>query len=308
MFVVKNFARLGISVLVLSLAACGGNGAGIEFDSTVAPEHRSLIEGDLALLSSIALPPANTNDLATIGVGALTPAALNDWLGKRLKMILGQDFNYKANARMVNRSAPQTPFILAGQAQIDPSAVGAASSTVKTVMWNLGSYLYLDGKKQGFGYYLDVDYARHDLYTPRVGIVQEDEGLFTVNAVKGVGLTRMVNRYLRIATYFHEARHSDGNGTNAGFPHAKCPGVANDEAYASQQTSALSAAYAGKFACEDNLNGPYAIQATLLSYMYQACTDCTAAELTGLELSLADYKSRLLPTAQYRDSRPEGIQ
>ncbi len=283
----QNFARLGIVICVLTLAACGGNGAGVQFDSSVPSDQRSLIEGDLSILDSITLPPAQTNDLATIGVGALTPIALNDWLSKRTKLIVGEDFSWKQNASLVNRSAPTTPFVMAHAQRIDPSMTSAA----KTVMWNLGSYLYLDGKDQGHGYYLDVDSTRYDVYTPRVGIVQIGEGLFTVNSIPNVAKDRMVNSYLRLGTYFHEGRHSDGNGTNAGFPHAKCP----------------SGDYKDLYACEDNLNGPYAIQSILLGYMYQACTDCTAAEREGLALSLADYKSRLLPSAQYRDSRPEGI-
>lgn len=282
----QNFARLGFTFLAFLLSACAGNGAGVQFDSSVPAEQRELMEGDLSLLDSISLPPATADDLGTIGVGALTPIALNDWLSKRTKLIVGEDFSWKQNASLVNRAAPKTPFIMA-EGRIDPSRLGEA----KTVMWNLGSYLYLDGKEQGHGYYLDVDNTRYDVYTPRVGIVQIGEGLFTVNAISNVAKDRTVNRYLRLGTYFHEGRHSDGNGTNAGFPHAKCP----------------SGDYSGLYACEDNLNGPYAIQAILLSYMYNGCTDCTAAEREGLALSLADYKSRLLPTAQYRDSRPEGI-
>ena len=100
------------------------------------------------------------------------------------------------------------------------------------------------------------------------------------------------NSLLRLSVLFHEARHSDGNGQYAAFPHATC----------------ASGDYQGLAACEENLNGPYAVQAILLRYFYSGCTNCTDTEKQGLLLALSDFQSRLQPDAVYHDSRPEGVQ
>jgi len=285
--IVKKLAFLQWMAALAFLAGCA-EGVVFQFDSSVPADQRELMELDLSRLNSIELPQASTDDLATVGVGALSPIALNDWLSKRTKYIVGESFSWKVNSRIISRSAPKTPVIVAGNVLKDPFSAASA----KTVMWNLGSFLYLDGKEQSQTYAIDLEAERMEVFTPRVGIVQIGEGLFSVNAVKNTPLDAYANSLLRIATYFHESRHTDGNGEHAAYPHTACPSGHQ---------------YAELYACENNLNGPYAIQAVLLRYFYSGCQECSETELAGLMLSLADYQSRVLPGAQFRDSRPEAL-
>jgi hypothetical protein len=117
-------------------------------------------------------------------------------------------------------------------------------------------------------------------------------GLFTANSIPNVPLNGFANSLVRLSTYFHESRHSDGNGTTTAFPHAECP----------------SGTFAGEDACDMNLNGPYAIQAILLKYFYNACEarGCTAIELKGLETKFDDFASRLIGS-NTPDARPEAL-
>ena len=177
----------------------------------------------------------------------------------------------------------------------------AASSNIVTVMMNLGASLYLTGKNpkdtgstgstQRVEYSLTVNDSAYLINTPRVGIIQIGKGLFTASLIKSSPTDSMANAFIRLAVFFHEARHSDGNGDNAGFPHALC----------------TSGDYKDHYACEMNTNGPYAVQATLARLMRDACTDCTADEKEGMRLLMVDYQSRLQPGAQYSDQRPEAL-
>ncbi len=129
---------------------------------------------------------------------------------------------------------------------------------------------------------------------PRVGIIQIGEALFSSSYDSGSkGQDAAVNSLRRISTYFHEARHSDGNGTHAGFPHAKC----------------TEGTYANEYACEQYLNGPYMLQSTLLDSFYNSCSssDCDSTDKETLRLLTADKKSRLVSGAAYKDPTPERL-
>lgn len=275
------------SVCFWLLAACGGNPAGIQFDASVPGNQKSLIEGDLKLIASTRLSAGTPEDLKILNVTDLSEASLIGYLRERVRYVVGESFSYKQKIQTAQLSSTFDSEVFSSTRDANPLP------QTQIVMWNLGSYLFLQAKSNNERITLDLGLLNIWIRSVRVAIVQIGEGLFSANAIKGIALDSKANRFLRIGTYFHEGRHSDGNGSNAAFPHAKCP----------------SGDYKDDFACENNSNGPYAVQATLLKYLYAACQTqgCSEQELTGLTLSIADYRSRLLPGATFSDPRPEQL-
>src|SRR5690606_17750304 len=82
---------------------------------------------------------------------------------------------------------------------------------LKVAMINLGAALYIGGKQYRtlLGFRVPGWDQVVAVRSPRAGIIQVGEGLFTVNA--GGGLESEANSLIRTAVFFHEARHSDGN-------------------------------------------------------------------------------------------------
>jgi hypothetical protein len=269
------------------LAACGGNPVGIQFDASVPGNQKALIEGDLRLLSSTRLSAASQEDLTILNLGDLSEASLIGYLRERVQYVVGESFSLKGQVQTSQMASAPAPVIFSSI--VDPTAL----SETQTVMWNLGSFLYLQAKDKKEVITLRLGLLNLWIRTPRVAIVQIGEGLFSANAITGIPLDARSNRFLRLGTLTHEGTHTNGNGANAAFPHVECP----------------SGAYKGKAACDSKLNGPYAVQATLLKYLYAACQaqGCSEKELTGLTLSIADYRSRVLPGATLADPRPEQL-
>jgi hypothetical protein len=256
---------------VLVLVGCGGNPLGVQFDATVPGEQKALMQTDLGRLSSLSLPSPSSTDLYYLSLADGSSGSVTAWMQSRMRYVVGETFDYGSRAVKTTSA-------------LDPTQLGAT----QTVMMNLGSFLYLDVKGTGKQYTLQTSSGLIPISTPRVNIFQIGEGLFDANSIPTVELGAYSNSLLRMATYFHEGRHSDGNGANAGFPHSSCP----------------SGKYAGKFACENNINGPYAIQTIFLRLASQTCTDCNSTEIAGLELSVADYASRQIGY-QLPDPTPE---
>lgn len=263
------------------LAACA-RPVSFQYDSSVPQEQQDLLNHDLDVLNSVDLPPGTPQDLQTAGIDSFQKSSVNKWLSDRTKIIVGESFN--SNTPAAPYAPASGPPVLFSHYGID------ASNGVKTVMTNIGASFYLDGKEKSAFYEMDVVGESLIVKTPRVGVEQIGEALFSTNRLNGSPSNSMAASMLRLATLFHEARHSDGNGAHAAFPHTQCP----------------SGKYAGYYACETYANGAYSVQAVFATKFYQTCSDCSPAELQALLLVLADYKSRILPGATYKDPTPEG--
>ncbi len=263
-----------------------GNGTagplGIEIDRSVPADQRDYLVGDLEMLKSVSLAATNSQYVQYIGVNDFSNDSLTTWLQARVKLIVGETFDYDSASSPVEQR-PYNPQLLSE----DYNAVGK----IQTVMFNLGAYIYLNGKSSSTVYSLQLGTGMFPVKSPRVGVIQIGEGLFQANAIKSSPFDSMANRFLRAAVFFHEARHTDGNGKNAAFPHAKC----------------TTGDYAGNNACEANLNGPYIVEAIILREFYDSCSSCTTKEADSLRAFIADNVSRLQQGAQMQDARPEAI-
>lgn len=282
---------------VVSLSSCGRKtsftpGAqglegrwGIQYDGSVPEDQHKLIEADLATLSSLNLPTPSDNETRIVGNTDFSGRGLMNWLTARVAYIVGESYQWetlKHKEREIEIS-PRT---------YEQASLFATAPTIKTVMENTTGYVYLTGREDGAIYSLPLNGNYVLIKTPRRGAIGIGEGLFTTYRIKSSTPDRLANQLLRLAVFFHEARHSDGNGSNACFPHELCP----------------SGTYQGKHACERNLNGPYAVEAVILQAFYRACRGCTRAELDGFNRYIADAESRLLSDAVMSDASPEKME
>jgi len=287
---------VGIMAVVCLLVSCGrtnsnspfaGNGdvgpMGIVLDNSIPNDQRNMLTGDLEMLASIGPTSSASQYAQYVGVPDFSPNNLAGWLAARVKLVVGESFDY-ASAATAGESRSYNPQIISDETD----EVGK----IQTVMFNLGAFVYLQGKQKSKLYNLAIGGNTYPVLSPRIGIIQIGEGLFEANSIKGSPVDSMANRMLRAAVFFHEARHSDGNGTNAAFPHSKC----------------TSGDFAGYNSCESNLNGPYVVEAILLKHFYDNCTSCTTSEKTSLQAFIADNLSRLQSGAQFSDERAEAIQ
>lgn len=253
---------------------------GISYDVTVPADQRALIEQDLSTLNSINITDSSYTQV--LGISDMSSLSLKKWLSDRTKFIIGQSYNDNLLAKVIqNRSFD--PMRLANELD--------AETKVVTLMVNLGAAYYRQGKRDSKVYSLPMNGTYIDIKSPRVGIIQIGEGHFSANRVSGTDLSSLANRLLRLTVLFHEARHTDGNGTNVAFPHRTC----------------TSGTYSGNAACEANLNGPYMVELVLLNHFYSQCTNCSSSELSTFQAKIADKLSRLTDDAAYSDPTPEAI-
>ncbi len=281
----KRFALLFIAVLLLS--SCGlfkkSSPSGIVYDSSVSNEYQSLLERDFELVGGLTLQNVTRDDLDRIDLPQITGGDLSVFLRRRVRYIVGETFETDSQTLTLADNFRYSPFLF--------TASGFDASRIVTVMSNSGSAVYRAGKQANTLYALKIANQELTVNTPRVGVIKIGEGLFSNSRTSGFGADSLASRLLRLGTLFHESRHSDGNGDNAGFPHTKCP----------------SGEFQDRYACESNTNGPYNLEAMLLKHFYRNCINCSETELSAIQISAADAASRLLPNAVKRNSSPEFV-
>jgi hypothetical protein len=308
--------RKWIAVAWATILGCTGcsNQVSLTFDSSVPPDQQAYIQGDLAQLNSLSIPSnPNSGDSALLDLSDFSNQSMNGWISARSKYIIGQNFDSTDNVTTLANGISYTPTLFSelGLAGLTASAGDSPSgstrsptgrlgddsglsdnsnsSNVETVMLNFGASIYLSGKQNSVIYSIQVAGTTVTDNTPRVGVVQIGPGLFDNNELSSSAPNSLANSCLRLQTLFHESAHTNGNGANAGFPHAMCN----------------SGPYAGYYACEGNINGPYAIGRVFLTQCYYACSGCNSGDLEGITAYIADLASRMEPNAVMSDDRPE---
>lgn len=278
--------RWGLYFLTaISLCSCGlfnkGNFSSIKFDSSVPEDQKELLMGDLEFINNLQFSNVSQDDLNKINISELSSDSLGRFIVDRVKYIVGQDFDADNQKTILAYNFNYSPYLFA--------SFSSPFDRVVTVMTNSGSALYLDGKKNNTIYSIVVAEDNIPITTTRVGIIKIGEGLFNSSRTKNFSEDSVAKKLIRLGTLFHESRHSDGNGSNAGFPHTKC----------------TSGDFAGYYACESNTNGPYNLEAMLLKHFYQSCYNCSESELSAIQISASDAASRLQYGATQKDPSPE---
>jgi len=280
---------------ILSLVGCQKNNSrgfstkiGVILDGTVPEDQRDLIDQDLMTLSQVNLSNINSNDLQVLGIGSFSGTDLVNWLTTRVNFIVGEDFDYEEQASIVG-SLNYRPQVFQSSFLSDELL---AANSLTTIMINIGSALYRYGKNNSRILTLDVGGQTLYVKSPRIGVVQIGEGLFSTWSVRGTSKDTRANSLIRLSVFFHEGRHSDGNGENVTFPHALCPDWHD---------------YGGNYSCDNHSNGPYVVDSIMLRNLQRACVGCSNSEIQTFKAFQADAESRLLPNSVYSDIRPEQI-
>ncbi|NUM88852.1 MAG: hypothetical protein HUU37_06590, partial [Bdellovibrionales bacterium] len=277
-------------ILALTAAvAMGISGAAaasrLRYASDVPKSHQKRLEADFERFREI---PAIGEDpllLSMLEIQSPSTEAISDWILARVKVVTGKDFNTGApgvtvtlREGVVYPQREELPWgVVKGELEDPLPEPGDQPKTV-TVMSNLGGALYLDGKLSGniLGVYVPGIPEPLEILSPRVGLVQIDQGLFT-----NPEPDRLAARLHRVSTMLHEARHSDGTGKSLGFFHFVCPDGHD---------------YAGQEACDVAQNGPYAIEGRALKLFASTCgARCTKKEKEMLRLEAAEMAGRVFP-------------
>lgn len=212
-------------------------------------------------------------------------SSLFSWLKERVTYIVGEKFDLEKNIEVVEEIQEyhdkESPVIE------KPSKEPENSGTVKTIMSNIGSAVYFAGKDSRSLMGLKINGDTVPIRSPRTGVVQVGSGLFSkTNITKDIADASIIHRLVRLETFFHEARHSDGHGKSLGFFHATCPKGHPFEGYA---------------ACDRNLNGPYSVGAAVLKALKSACEttlNCSEKEKAQMDLAIADNLDRVIRLAK----------
>lgn len=268
----------GLLISTLSFGALAAEEfGGILFHSSVPKSQIEPIKKDLVSLYTNAHADQDQEFLSLAALENGSGPHLHNWLLQRMRYIVGESFELSEENLVVGRgfSFPHTPM---PELPSKPSQTPPTSGVV-TVMSNLGGVVYMVGKQNRtlFG----VNFDRQSVFakSPRVGIFKVGEGLFRIGKKEPKDPNAQFHTVSRLSTYFHEARHSDGNAHSLSFFHTYCPEGHHYAFYA---------------ACDKNSNGPYTIGALATRHMLKNCASCTTEDKAALEANIADSFSRIL--------------
>lgn len=271
---------------------------GIRFASRIPDSQVRQMKEDLNYLARLNFNPAFSASLGAdyftqarqiLGIDFSSTANINDamlsWLKSRVNYVVGESFDLQGNLKVVKNfqtypNSTENPTIET------PTGGTGGGSNVKTVMSNIGAAVYYAGKDGRSLLGLNIPgYGTQTINSPRAGVIKVGEGLFTKGKhTRALPDSSIVHRLSRLTTFFHEARHSDGNGRHLGFFHGICP---------------RGHEFAGYAACDKNRNGPYTVGYLTISAFKANCErsgECNGAEIGAMNALAADALNRVLTT------------
>lgn len=193
------------------------------------------------------------------------------WLEGRMKVITGAAF--RLNVTTAGESANEENFAYT-------ETTNAMDTRSQVLLTNFGAPIYAAGKRRALFYQVEVPGVGNIVVdSPRVGLVRVTDKLFESIRSQSSKADDSLHSIFRLHNYFHEARHSDGNGESLTMPHVQCP-----EGHP----------YAGRYACDYPVNGAYRVGSEILSALANKCTDCSQEEKDILGLFKLDEISRIL--------------
>ena len=256
---------------------------GVFFDSSVEQEQVSSLKSDLVYLYKTPQKSIDQDLLSLAGLKNGQGPELHNWLINRMKYVVGENFDLKAHTMVLRKPVkfPDTPFPTPKVKPKPPYANFKSPNKVNSVvvMSNPSGGYYTQGKRMKRLLFTKLDGTRVVFSSPRAGLVQVGQGLFKNREKLGSNLKSPGSTIYRLATLMHEGRHTDGNGTGLAFRHDYCP-MGHPFEYVN--------------ACETAGNGPYSVGTLLKRQLLRNCTNCSAAEKTFLQSSIADGFARLL--------------
>lgn len=293
----KLFSLTVITMLSLSSVAHAMGGGAVKDESgrfTIAgnvPEDQSkLTVADLKYLHAMQLQSSDAELKQVMELADVNAGTMSQWLADRVQYIIGENTDLeKVLVPISERHSYENPRVLPDleRAPARPAAVPTSDKPkgkAVVVMSNIGAAIYYFGKTKSILVGMKIPGAETaTISSPRTGIIQIGQGHFMALLKKlGLSDTNIESEgytLFRLGTFFHEARHSDGNGKSLGFLHALCPEGHN---------------FANLNACDRNLNGPYSVGALVVRSFAANCASCSAAEKEALKLEALDSFNRVI--------------
>lgn len=282
--ILKSLISFTISMLLMPQVH--GGDRDIIMSSKINKDQRKTLKNDLEVIRNFSFAhSADPRTLTIMELDDLNSDSAYNWLRDRVSAVIEDTDLDKLNIRgRAFSDYPRNEAAVIEQSLPAPSD-GSGGRGV-TVMSNIGTAIYYAGKTSNQLYSVKVKTGflsskKIEVTSPRSGIIQIGEGLFMRKYLMNKDNEGATSNSLgRMAVFFHEARHSDGNGKGLGFFHAVCP-IGHD--------------FAGAHACDRNLNGPYSVGAQMMKEMARNCDDCSVAEKEQMRLRYLDSMNRVLP-------------
>jgi hypothetical protein len=252
------------------------------FSSSLPIEQAERITQDLDAFKNSSLSDPDPEMIRIMGIPDASVASMTSWLTARVHYIVEEDFQPFNGRVLMTLSSFRYPHPGIFPIEEEPTVTLGIGNPSRLVMNNLGASLYQVGKSSGALLLVAIDgVGKVPVKSPRVGIIQVGDGMFYTGFknLQGLSIDSQAYRSFRVASLYHEARHSDGNGVSLGFSHAVCPSGHE---------------YEGMKACDRNSNGPYTIEALLIKSMMRSCQDCTVSDLEAMKLMAINYKNRAI--------------
>jgi len=286
----------------------------IRAEPNVPVEQIQQLRSDFDWLANLENKSTSTELLDVMELKNASPSTLSSWLSARVRYVMAEDFQPSLlNVRplffkKVHYPATPLPEIelpegfefgqTLSREEWSEEETAPDEAGPQIIMSNLGSALYLGGKSSNISLGLKVrGVGKVAITSPRVGVIQIGSGLFSDKLFDAsISKESPIRRTFRLETFFHEARHSDGNGKSLGFVHALCP-AGHD--------------YANSNACDRSTNGPYTVGAVIAEHLAVNCSHCSDQEREVMRLIALDSRSRIIPAqdgspAASWDATPEG--
>lgn len=259
------------------------------------------IERDMSILDNLKFQEANPRTLEVMGLTALNTNTASKWLNDRVNYVIEENALSIFKLLVKRAIYVEQDSVAYPNGNVLPYSQNPANQFLAkdfvakeegmVVMSNMGAALYMGGKSEKKLYGMKVSRGllkkqiKVTIDSPRAGVIQVGEGLFdprlTVNPENEKSMANSLNR---LATFFHEARHSDGNGVSLAFAHSKCMAGHDME---------------GQYACDENLNGPYTVGAVMMTEMIKSCDEtCSPRDVEVLKAIALDSASRIIHTTR----------
>lgn len=245
-------------------------------DFETARAQRELLILDLQRLRSVIQVGPHANLQRALSLPRVSRESLVSWLEKRVRTVVRDLNDDYSNVLYYTKY----------------SEVKIGSAGAFEVAKNQGALLYVTGKMRGElkGVSLPGFKKNFPVKTPRIGYIMYSPRMFAVAKNYGIEDPKSLAASLfRLSSFwFHEARHSDGNGDNVGFLHHEVDGVDYDVFR----------------------NGPYAINGYMAEMLAENCDQCTPREKGGLREMASDCLDLVLSHqwASPRQEAPEFLE
>lgn len=252
----------------------------VTYDSSVPQKERELVELDLKTLHWAT--PSDVPGKSILGLSEISRDSLSGWLQKRFRYVIGVNYEYEKllTAKKISD-------------QDYHKMIFSKISETGSLMLNLGAVIYSLAEQTSPSRLSVMQIQNQSVVidSPRVGVILIDEIYKFHDEIEGLrgNIESLVNSILRLSIFFHEARHSDGNGDNAGFPHVECD----------------SGDFEGDFSCDDSSNGANSVGKVLLQSLISSCSDCNENEKMKIQLWISDLSLRVNSNAIEKDPRAE---